>query len=447
MALITRSEKGERLTIAEMDNNLIYLEDLALSNPGPKGDTGEPGANGTNGATGAQGDKGGLQYNFNGAQTVPPSGAFVYGFDGNDEYDKIIINPTDNDGNSLASYFNSIVGNPVTAKIYITSNVNGVASIDIWNITSIQVYQTTYFAFYGTKIGPGSSLTYLSSGSINLVFAGSTGAAGTPAGLRYNVTNQPNLNLPAPGNMSFNWTYDEGNPDGVDGIYINNTDLTGTNVASQIAITAQSTTSPKGSLLIRSDDGTESRVFNVTSGGQNVGSGVTYYSGGLENQTSQFTTKACTIQLIRNGDQGIPGFTGSTLAAQSINQSTTSNTITGTSMVATISSSGRYMFSGSVIAPIGQTGIRIGISAPASTSFFQLTADGVAETGGYTQGRTATNGALMSIDWSQNGSTIFFRGFFDCSSIGQCTVGFASKTNGQSVTVGIGSFLCVQKIS
>lgn len=32
MPLITREQKGSKLTISEMDNNFTYLEDLAISN-------------------------------------------------------------------------------------------------------------------------------------------------------------------------------------------------------------------------------------------------------------------------------------------------------------------------------------------------------------------------------------------------------------------------------
>ena len=55
MPLILRNVKGSSLTYTEMDNNLLYLETLALSNPGP---TGPAGSNGATGATGSAGSNG-----------------------------------------------------------------------------------------------------------------------------------------------------------------------------------------------------------------------------------------------------------------------------------------------------------------------------------------------------------------------------------------------------
>jgi hypothetical protein len=55
MPLILRNVKGSSLTYTEMDNNLLYLENLALSNPGP---TGPAGSNGATGATGSAGSNG-----------------------------------------------------------------------------------------------------------------------------------------------------------------------------------------------------------------------------------------------------------------------------------------------------------------------------------------------------------------------------------------------------
>lgn len=56
MPLILRNTKGEALTYTEMDDNLLYLQTLALSGaPGPTGATGSPGAAGSPGATGESG--------------------------------------------------------------------------------------------------------------------------------------------------------------------------------------------------------------------------------------------------------------------------------------------------------------------------------------------------------------------------------------------------------
>jgi hypothetical protein len=50
MALIRRQDKGERLSIEEMDSNLTYLEDLALTSgaTGPAGPTGPTGPSSNN---------------------------------------------------------------------------------------------------------------------------------------------------------------------------------------------------------------------------------------------------------------------------------------------------------------------------------------------------------------------------------------------------------------
>jgi hypothetical protein len=65
MPLILRNVKGSALTYTEMDNNLLYLQSLALSGggTGPTGATGPSGSSGSNGSTGPTGSTGtaGLQ--------------------------------------------------------------------------------------------------------------------------------------------------------------------------------------------------------------------------------------------------------------------------------------------------------------------------------------------------------------------------------------------------
>jgi len=133
------------------------------------------GTNGTSGTSGSQGDKGGLQYTFEGGFTFPSPGGFTYQY--NDDYYAINISPTDNDGNSLANYFNSILGS-VSAKVYITSNTNGVATVDVWDITVISTYYSD-FSLSGFLIGNSTNFTIGDSYSINIVFAGSNGTSGT----------------------------------------------------------------------------------------------------------------------------------------------------------------------------------------------------------------------------------------------------------------------------
>jgi hypothetical protein len=57
MPLILRNVKGSALTYTEMDNNLLYLQSLALSGggTGPTGATGPAGSNGATGETGPSG--------------------------------------------------------------------------------------------------------------------------------------------------------------------------------------------------------------------------------------------------------------------------------------------------------------------------------------------------------------------------------------------------------
>ena len=124
---------------------------------------------------GSQGDKGGLQYTYDGGASLPNTGGFSYQY--SDDYYSIVISPTDNDRNSLVNYFTSILGS-VSAKVYITSNTNGVAAVDVWNIDSINVYQIDYFSLGGSLIGSSPTLTIGDSYSINIVFAGLEGRGG-----------------------------------------------------------------------------------------------------------------------------------------------------------------------------------------------------------------------------------------------------------------------------
>lgn len=57
MALITRTSKGSKLTITEMDNNLLYLESLSGAT-GTSGVNGTSGINGTSGVDGTSGING-----------------------------------------------------------------------------------------------------------------------------------------------------------------------------------------------------------------------------------------------------------------------------------------------------------------------------------------------------------------------------------------------------
>jgi len=126
------------------------------------------------GERGSQGDKGGLQYTYDGGASFPSTGGFAYQY--SDDYYSIIISPTDNDGNSLANYFNSILGS-VSAKVYITSNTNDVATVDVWDITAINTYHSD-FSLSGSLIGNSTNFTIGDSYSINIVFAGSAGRDG-----------------------------------------------------------------------------------------------------------------------------------------------------------------------------------------------------------------------------------------------------------------------------
>jgi hypothetical protein len=126
------------------------------------------------GERGSQGDKGGLQYTFDGGASIPSPGCFAYQY--SDDYYAINISPTDNDGNSLANYFNSILGS-VSAKVYITSNTNGVATVDVWSIDAINTYLDV-FSLGGIFIGGSTNFTIGNSYSINIVFGGLNGREG-----------------------------------------------------------------------------------------------------------------------------------------------------------------------------------------------------------------------------------------------------------------------------
>lgn len=271
---------------------------------------------------------------------------------------------------------------------------------------------------------------------------GATGSAGTPAGLRYNVTSDPYGSLSGAGTANFNWAFDEGNPSYIDGIYINNTDLLGTNVTNQIAIAGQSTSARKGYIIIKSDDGTTLRVFTVTAAAQLTPPGYTFFAGNLDDPYVTFASTPCTLQFIRNGDKGDIGSTGSALKIQSTNQATFSTTITSTLMTATISSAGSYNFSGvMLILGTGQT--KMGVTAPASTGFFQLCAQGLSN-GNFRQQKTSTSGILLQ-QGQENGTQIFFQGFFECSGSGEFAVGYAAF--GGQATCAEGSYCTIQKIA
>jgi len=129
------------------------------------------------GEQGSQGDKGGLQYKFDGVVSFPSTGGFAYQYS-EDLFYSIVISSTDNDGNSLVNYFNSILGS-VSAKVYITSNTNDVATVDVWNIDTINPYYSD-FSLGGSLIGNSPNFTIGDGCSINIVFAGTSGSDGRP---------------------------------------------------------------------------------------------------------------------------------------------------------------------------------------------------------------------------------------------------------------------------
>ena len=57
-SLTLRETKGSKLTTEEMDNNLLYLQNLSLSNPGPTGPQGQQGLTGNTGPQGYIGNTG-----------------------------------------------------------------------------------------------------------------------------------------------------------------------------------------------------------------------------------------------------------------------------------------------------------------------------------------------------------------------------------------------------
>jgi hypothetical protein len=86
MSLILRNTKGDALTYTEMDDNLLYLQTLALSGvPGPTGGTGSIGPSGATGVgiTGPTGpfSPGPVVLTVSSASTVTPT----------DSYDMVVI--------------------------------------------------------------------------------------------------------------------------------------------------------------------------------------------------------------------------------------------------------------------------------------------------------------------------------------------------------------------
>jgi hypothetical protein len=86
MSLILRNTKGDALTYTEMDDNLLYLQTLALSGvPGPTGGTGSIGPSGATGVgiTGPTGpfSSGPVVLTVSSASTVTPT----------DSYDMVVI--------------------------------------------------------------------------------------------------------------------------------------------------------------------------------------------------------------------------------------------------------------------------------------------------------------------------------------------------------------------
>jgi len=102
MSLILRNTKGEPLTYDEMDDNLIYLENLAIiGGPGQTGPTGAAGATGSDGATGPSGI----------TQTGPTGAAGATGSDG-------ATGPAGATGPSGVTGAKGETGSGITYKIY-----------------------------------------------------------------------------------------------------------------------------------------------------------------------------------------------------------------------------------------------------------------------------------------------------------------------------------------
>ena len=64
MGIVTRQSKGSKLTWAEMDGNLTYLEGLAYGTSGTSGTSGSGGSSGTSGSGGTSGSSGTSGYQY-----------------------------------------------------------------------------------------------------------------------------------------------------------------------------------------------------------------------------------------------------------------------------------------------------------------------------------------------------------------------------------------------
>jgi hypothetical protein len=150
---------------------------------GTSGTSGSSGRSGNSGTSGFQGDKGGLQYTYEGGFTFPNSGGFTYQNSEGDFF-QIRISPTDNDGNSLFNYFTSVSGSR-PSKVYIASNNNNTATLDIWNISTISYVNPSppsspYFSLGGSLVGNATTMVSVPVNcAITIIFDGINGTNGT----------------------------------------------------------------------------------------------------------------------------------------------------------------------------------------------------------------------------------------------------------------------------
>lgn len=157
-SLILRGPLGRKLSIEEMDDNLLYLQQLALSNTGPTGPQGSQGFNGADGEPGEIGLTGPQGYQG------PPAGS----------YNPAFINYTFN-GATLSSTASVFFCN--SSYHYTTVNLPNVTemtgkelkfiSVDndyegLFNINGPFYDESTYYNLNGF----GHTLTIISDGSV-----------------------------------------------------------------------------------------------------------------------------------------------------------------------------------------------------------------------------------------------------------------------------------------
>jgi hypothetical protein len=198
--IITRqvgpNAKGSQLSWSEMDNNFLYLEELANSNvtgptgaagsTGPTGAAGSTGLTGVSGPTGAQGNKGGLLYKFGSS----PSGYMIFNDTDITLVTQITFDSITFDGANVGNFINSWQDG---GTLVIQSNTNGNSTYAIFDVTGViinPVFPTGLEYLVNVTYVEGTLPLTGEQCVVNFSKIGNTGPAGSPGYLMWfgNVT-------------------------------------------------------------------------------------------------------------------------------------------------------------------------------------------------------------------------------------------------------------------